>query len=181
MNQPKLNRRKVLASIATGAGAVVAGSALPESWTKPVVNAVILPAHASTTDDTGNLPGGTTTTTTTLAPCNIEGTYCLVEVKSPRNTVTTVFMVDLNGGVSVTRTRSVDGRSWSGFGSAANGALGGSFSMTATEDGNVRRPREYAYTGEIVCNSDSIVGTWENSRHSGHSPHAFTATKGMCV
>jgi hypothetical protein len=46
------SRRKLLKSIAAGSGAVVAGKSLPESWTKPVVDSILLPAHAATTDCT---------------------------------------------------------------------------------------------------------------------------------
>ncbi len=42
------NRRKLLKSIAAGSGAVVAGKAMPESWTKPVIDSVLLPVHAAT-------------------------------------------------------------------------------------------------------------------------------------
>ena len=42
------NRRKLLKSIAAGSGAVIAGRNLPESWTQPVVDSVMLPAHAQT-------------------------------------------------------------------------------------------------------------------------------------
>jgi hypothetical protein len=42
------SRRKLLKSIVAGSGAVVAGKSLPESWGKPVVDSVILPAHAET-------------------------------------------------------------------------------------------------------------------------------------
>jgi hypothetical protein len=41
-------RRKLLKSIAAGSGAVFAGNKLPESWSRPVVNSVLLPAHAQT-------------------------------------------------------------------------------------------------------------------------------------
>ncbi len=44
------SRRKLLKSIAAGSGAVVAGKSLPESWAKPVVDSVMLPAHAETTE-----------------------------------------------------------------------------------------------------------------------------------
>lgn len=50
------SRRKLLKSIAASGGAVVAGKSLPESWSKPIVDSVLLPVHAETTDDTGNLP-----------------------------------------------------------------------------------------------------------------------------
>ena len=42
------SRRKLLKSIAAGSGAIVAGKSLPESWSKPVVDSVMLPAHAQT-------------------------------------------------------------------------------------------------------------------------------------
>lgn len=42
------SRRKLIKSIAAGSGAIVAGKNLPESWTKPVVDSVMLPAHAQT-------------------------------------------------------------------------------------------------------------------------------------
>jgi len=48
------SRRKLLKSIAAGSGAVVAGKSLPESWSKPVIDSVMLPVHASTTDDTSD-------------------------------------------------------------------------------------------------------------------------------
>lgn len=44
------SRRKLLKSIAAGSGAVVAAKTLPESWTKPVVNTVLLPTHAQATN-----------------------------------------------------------------------------------------------------------------------------------
>lgn len=42
------SRRKLLKSIAAGSGAIVAGKSLPDSWNRPVVDTVILPAHART-------------------------------------------------------------------------------------------------------------------------------------
>ena len=42
------SRRKILKSIAAGSGAVIAGKSLPEKWTKPAVDSVLLPAHAQT-------------------------------------------------------------------------------------------------------------------------------------
>lgn len=43
-----VSRRNLLKSIAAGSGAIVAGKTLPESWSKPVVDSVMLPAHAQT-------------------------------------------------------------------------------------------------------------------------------------
>jgi hypothetical protein len=42
------SRRNLLKSIAAGSGVIVAGKSLPENWTKPVVDSVMLPAHAIT-------------------------------------------------------------------------------------------------------------------------------------
>jgi hypothetical protein len=47
-NKSRESRRKLLKSIAAGSGAIVAGKSLPESWNRPVVDTVILPAHAQT-------------------------------------------------------------------------------------------------------------------------------------
>jgi hypothetical protein len=41
-------RRKLLKGIAAGSGAVIAGKTLPENWSRPVVDSVMLPAHAQT-------------------------------------------------------------------------------------------------------------------------------------
>ncbi|HKI74283.1 MAG TPA: hypothetical protein VJ998_06560 [Pseudomonadales bacterium] len=42
------NRRKLLKSLAAGSGAVIAGKTLPEHWNRPVIESVVLPAHAQT-------------------------------------------------------------------------------------------------------------------------------------
>ena len=58
------NRRKVLKSIAAGSGAIIAGKNLPESWSRPIVDSVMLPAHAQTSPPlTGQTYQGTATTT----------------------------------------------------------------------------------------------------------------------
>lgn len=47
------SRRKLLKSIAAGSGAIVAGKSLPESWSRPVVDSVMLPVHAQTSQNLG--------------------------------------------------------------------------------------------------------------------------------
>jgi hypothetical protein len=47
-NKSSENRRKLLKTIAAGSGAVIAGKNLPENWARPVVDSVLLPAHAIT-------------------------------------------------------------------------------------------------------------------------------------
>ena len=53
-------RRRALLGAISGAG-VVGATKLPGQWTRPVVDHVLLPAHAATTDDTGAAGGGNTT------------------------------------------------------------------------------------------------------------------------
>jgi hypothetical protein len=56
MSDEKSNesRRKLLKSIAAGSGAIVAGNNLPESWSRPVVDGVMLPVHAQTSPFQGS-------------------------------------------------------------------------------------------------------------------------------
>ena len=55
------DRRKVMKILLIGG--VATAVMLPGKWTKPIVNAVIVPAHAAF-----SAPPTTTTTTTTTAP-----------------------------------------------------------------------------------------------------------------
>jgi len=79
-DKPSGDRRKTLKTLLVGSGvALAAGKTLPDKWTKPVVDSVILPAHAQTTTPpdttdtpqeptTSAAPTTTTTTTTTIPP-----------------------------------------------------------------------------------------------------------------
>ena len=68
-DQHQSGRRQVLKSTLAG-GAVISTSILPEKWTKPAVDSVILPAHAGTTGSGGDPGAGTTQAppATTVAP-----------------------------------------------------------------------------------------------------------------
>lgn len=44
------SRRTLLKSLATGGGVAISVTALPERWIRPVVDSVVLPAHAVTSD-----------------------------------------------------------------------------------------------------------------------------------
>lgn len=59
------SRRKLLKSIAAGSGAIVAGTSLPDSWSRPVVDSVMLPAHAQTSNN-GPFAGTATTQNSAL-------------------------------------------------------------------------------------------------------------------
>ena len=61
MSESNHSRRKLLKSIAAGSGAVVIGKSLPDSWSKPVVDSVVLPVHAQTSPCT---------------PCLVAALYC---------------------------------------------------------------------------------------------------------
>jgi hypothetical protein len=50
-------RRRLLKSLAAGSGAIVAGKSLPENWGRPVVDSVMLPAHAQTSLLNSSGPG----------------------------------------------------------------------------------------------------------------------------
>ncbi len=73
------NRRRLALKALGGGGVLAAGNALPRNWAKPVVDVVVLPVHASTTDDTGAEGEGQPTTTPdpctsgnyTITGCNI--------------------------------------------------------------------------------------------------------------
>ena len=47
-NKSSESRRKLLKSIAAGSGVIVAGKSLPESWSRPVVDSIMLPVHGQT-------------------------------------------------------------------------------------------------------------------------------------
>ncbi|WP_457937716.1 hypothetical protein [Mesorhizobium sp. 10J20-29] len=68
MKNKNVTRRRALKIVASGA--VVATIALPSKWTRPIVESIVVPAHAQasptpTTGTTSTVTGTTTATTTT--------------------------------------------------------------------------------------------------------------------
>ena len=61
-NKQAMNRRKLLGSLAVVGGV----SAMPSNWVKPVINSVILPAHAQTSEPLSS--ASTSTPIPTVAP-----------------------------------------------------------------------------------------------------------------
>ena len=83
------SRRKALKNIIIGGGAVAGANFLPDKWVQPIVNAVVVPAHAATSPipttppqptTTTSEPTTTTTTTATSSSTDIAwvGTWKLV-------------------------------------------------------------------------------------------------------
>ncbi len=167
------SRRKLLKSIAAGSGAVVAGKSLPESWSKPVINSIVLPAHAELTDGSDS---GAPEVTTTEAPCIIEGTYCWFDEEftvDGKFDARVTFTVGSDGSVLIHRTNERNAYTWDGTGFTSKGSLGGDFDISL-----VRTPaggKTLRLTGTIDCNSDSFDGDFY-----GFSDRSYTATKGPC-
>jgi hypothetical protein len=75
------SRRKLLKSIAVGSGAIMSGKSLPENWTRPVVNTVMLPAHAQTSEIVVNPPPITSISVQQDPGCSLNSTiYYRVEI-----------------------------------------------------------------------------------------------------
>ena len=68
-NRKKAARRRLLKSAAVVSGGVGLGKTLPNTWSKPIVNSILLPAHASTTDAIGTLADAGTTQIPDVNPC----------------------------------------------------------------------------------------------------------------
>lgn len=66
------SRRKALKKIALGGTIAVGASTLPPQWTKPIVDKVIVPAHAETSPEPTTTLEQTTTTTTVEPTTTIE-------------------------------------------------------------------------------------------------------------
>ena len=89
ITRSKQSRRNLLKSMAAGSSAVIAGKSLPNDWAKPVVDSVLLPAHAETSD-----------ITPPVASCSLGGT---VETFTFGDNSTGVFAIpgsynSVNGG-----------------------------------------------------------------------------------
>ena len=76
----KETRRKVLRNTLIGGAVISAGAAVPGKWSKPALEAVILPAHAATTNSGSD--GTDTTTTTTCIPNANANIFCTFNFSS---------------------------------------------------------------------------------------------------
>ena len=75
MADKKINKKRELLK-KTGAlsGAALTASLLPSSWTKPVVSAIMLPAHAQTSDEVVSAPTTSAPTSTTTSTSSLTST-----------------------------------------------------------------------------------------------------------
>lgn len=55
----KSARRNILKSVVAGSSIITVSKSLPEHWTRPLVDSVLLPAHAVTTDEIDDSPATT--------------------------------------------------------------------------------------------------------------------------
>ncbi len=126
------SRRKLLKSIAAGTGVVVAGKSLPETWTKPVLDSVILPTHAQTS----------------LVCC--EGVFCRLDfIPAPIGGVAQVS----SDCTIVMEGTTIEAQTWSGSGTvAADGSF--SFAVTFTPSG-----AQQQVTGTVSSDCSTIEGT----------------------
>ena len=102
-----LKRRKLLKSIATGGGVALVGKSLPDQWTRPMVDSVLLPAHAATS----------------CTPCLVAETYC---AGSGQSSISVAVSVD--GSVTVTHNLGAETV-------MVDPCAGGSFLVTFTSQG----------------------------------------------
>ncbi|MBI3796006.1 MAG: nucleotidyltransferase family protein, partial [Deltaproteobacteria bacterium] len=76
-------RRAALLKILAGGGAIAGAKLLPSAWTKPIINTIIVPAHAQMTGATSPPPPTTTATTTVTTPPPTETEPPVTETEPP--------------------------------------------------------------------------------------------------
>lgn len=150
MSESNKSRRKLLKSIAAGSGAVIAGKSLPESWSKPVVDSVLLPVHAQTSPSP-------------CTPCLVAATYC---VGGGNGSIE--MAVAANGTVTVT---------YSAFDSSpqtdiVDPCAGGAFSVSDTSGNNT-----VTISGTVPCGDVQSIDIIEDD---GQASTPRTATQTNC-
>ena len=145
----RIKRRALLGAISTAG--VVGAAKLPGQWSQPIVDHVLLPAHAATTDDTG--ASGTFVTTVT--------SNCVVTCTSARSAVLQDFSSTASGIWLVFRTYYAPytqcsdsmGGFTSSFLSSASTVFTMAFSSSLTSfysgSGSV------SFTSNVICNVTS--------------------------
>lgn len=151
-------RRKLLKSIVAGSGAVVAGKSLPEGWTRPVVDSVMLPAHAQTSPGGGAGGGGGT--------CLVTGDYCAGTGTGP-GAGSMVVRVSADGTIAVFIGNQVPGTD------SIDPTTGGSFAVVINSGaGSGSGGGTITVTGTVACGGTTISGTITD----GAGTRSYTAT-----
>jgi len=156
MSEQNENRRKLLKSIAAGSGAVIAGKSLPESWSKPVVDSVMLPAHAQTSP----------------SPC----TPCLVAALYGEGSGCSGITVDvaIDGTVTVD-TPSLDSPQTD----TVDPCAGGAFSVTGNTGGGGSGGGTETISGTVECGAQTSMTVTQTSS-GGDGPSQVLLTTGNC-
>ena len=131
MSESNKSRRKLLKSIAAGSGAVIAGKSLPESWSKPVVDSVMLPAHAQTSPSP-------------CTPCLVAATYC-----GGGGSGSIDMDVAIDGTVTVTHSAMTN----SSQTDTVDPCTGGAFSVSGPNSGN----EIITVSGTIPCGTATLI------------------------
>jgi hypothetical protein len=151
-------RRKLLKSIAIGGGAAALGKTLPEQWSKPVVDSVLVPAHAQATQQPQRSLVALNLETTSISDFFMQTAHASIPLcELPRQ-----FCVERNAGVATFNI--LGGSNSTAFTEgAAFGITVGGFALTGvTISGN-------SIAGNINCDpappmsiATPFSGTFEN-------------------
>ena len=97
------SRRKALKKIAIGGTIAVGASSLPPQWTKPIVDKILVPAHAQTSPPPGTTAAPTPTQAppTTQAPTTTPGAESAVELDNTSSVEVTVQYTNNAGSQSI--------------------------------------------------------------------------------
>ncbi len=103
ISRKKQSRRKILKTMAVSGGAVVAAKSIPEQWSKPILDSVVLPAHGqmsapSVCEVVGSvavqtITGGDAPIIDNFGPYTIPGTYSEIISGSGTTAVTPTISV----------------------------------------------------------------------------------------
>lgn len=148
-------RRKALKNILAGSGTVITAAAMQDKWAKPVIESVVLPAHAQTSGLNGSF-------TATTNPSNeTDLLEILVPSANAVNGCTFLLCINVNGGSASVQVND------NGTISTGSGAL--PFNITLQPSGNT-------ITGTYDKAKDQISGTYTGTCLSGAYPPATRST-----
>lgn len=153
--KPGESRRKLLKSIAAGGGAIVAGKNLPESWSRPVLDAVVIPAHAQTSP-----PGvtGITDLRLTSTTLTIDGPSVSYEIDLNNATATTLSVVSVQGIIQQAAASRAAGGFQVGFATSCNGGAVGELPPgSCTQTFSLIASNSNAGSGTLVAGAATAV------------------------